>query len=232
MKNPWIITVIVAVVVGAAAGGGTYYAMKTERESVQNELVECQEAKVQAEAKVISWEQRFDRESNRWETMEASIKDQLPKALNELNDERQRIVEMVPEQVQDEVAKYLDEYFSTVMTGFEKLANDNKDIRLQLDTTHRVLESLGADTRSIQSSIDGALENERTKRELERDQREEIAAALGEIGAKIAEFDSTVVNCRNCPNRLRLNRKERETITAFHSGLTQSISDLQTATVR
>lgn len=232
MKNPWIITVIVAVVVGAAAGGGTYYAMKTERESVQTELVECQEAKVQAEAKVISWEQRFDRESNRWETMEASIKDQLPKALNELNEERERIVEMVPEQVQDEVSKYLDEYFSTVMTGFEKLATDNKDIRLQLETTHRVLESLGADTRSIQSSIDGALEDERTKRQLERDQREEIASTLGAIGAKIAEFDSTIVNCKNCPNRLRLNRRERETITAFHSELTQSISDLQTATVR
>jgi len=232
MKNPWIITVIVAVVVGAAAGGGTYYAMKTERESVQTELVECQEAKVQAEAKVISWEQRFDRESNRWETMEASIKDQLPKALNELNEERERIVEMVPEQVQGEVSKYLDEYFSTVMTGFEKLATDNKDIRLQLETTHRVLESLGADTRSIQSSIDGALEDERTKRQLERDQREEIAAALGSISAQIAEFDSTIINCKNCPDRLRLNRKQRETITGFHSELTQSISDLQTATVR
>ncbi len=232
MKNPWIITVIVAVVVGAAAGGGTYFAMKTDRKALQTELVECQESKVQAEAQVISWEQRFDRESNRWETMEASIKDQLPRALNELHEERGRIIEMVPEQVQQEVSAYLDEYFSTVMTGFERLATDNKDIKLQLDTTHRVLESLGTDTRTIQSTIDGALEDERSKRQLEREQREEIAAALGEIGAMVAEFDSTVINCKNCPNRLRLSRKERETITAFHTELTRSISDLQTATVR
>jgi hypothetical protein len=229
MKNPWIITILVAIVIGAAAGGGTYYAMKTEQAGLETELVECQQAKVQSEAQVISWEQRFDLESNRWATMEASITDQLPKALSELHEERENIIEMVPEQVRAEIGAYLDEYRSTVMTGFEALAGDSKEIKLQLDTTQRVLESLGSDTQAIQVSIDGALAEEREKRVDERQQREEIAAGIGQLGAVLAEFDSTHINCKKCPERLKLNRKEREAITAFHLQLSRSISDLQAA---
>lgn len=232
MKNPWIITVVVAVVVGGLSAGGTYYATKAQTEAAQAELVECQEAKVQAEAQVITWEQRFDRESTRWDTMEASIKDQLPKALTELHEERERIVEMVPDQVRNEVDGYLNEYFATVMSGFEALATDNQDIRLRLDATQRVLESLGQDTAAIQGSIDGALRKERTKRELERDQREEIAEKLGELVTVIAEFDTLRINCKKCPDKIKMGRKEREAVTGFHSDLTQRLSELQTETAR
>lgn len=200
---------------------------KQKFEDAQAELAACQEEKVQAEAQVIAWEQRFDRESSRWEGMEASISDALPKALSEFSDERDRILELVPEQVQTEVASYLDDYFATVMTGFERLVEDNQEIKLQLEATQATLDSLGADTMSISASINGALAEERAKREDERAKRENVGIELAAIVAQLVEFDKTRINCKDCPQRLKLNRKEREAITAFHTELTSSLAELQ-----
>ncbi|NIR32697.1 MAG: hypothetical protein GWN84_26030, partial [Gammaproteobacteria bacterium] len=82
---------------------GTGCVSKQTYESVQAELATCQEEKAQAEAQVITWEQRFDREAQRWESVGTSISEQVPRALSELHTERERIIKLVPEQVQGEV---------------------------------------------------------------------------------------------------------------------------------
>ena len=37
-----------------------------------------------------------------------------------------------------------------------------------------------------------------------------------------------MINCKDCPEKLVLNRKERETITAFHGRLLDALSALRT----
>jgi len=205
---------------------------KSDYEAVQAELGDCQENRVRAEAQVISWERRFDVESERWNQMEASISDTVPKALSEFHDEGQRIVEMVPQQVQGEVRKYLDDYFATVMTGFEHVMKDSQQIKLQLDATTKVLESLGkdtatirADTGSISTAIDSALAEEKEK-------REEVSTELAAVVAQIVEFDQTQINCKSCSDRLKLNRHERESITAFHAALLARLAEIQSSAER
>lgn len=206
---------------------GTGCVSKQQYANVQAELASCQEEKAQAEAQVITWEQRFDREAQRWETVGASVTDQVPKALGELNAERDRIVKLVPEQVKGEVEKYLDEYFATVMAGFDKMTDDNREIKMQLAATHKVLESLGADTRDVASKIDTTLADERGKRQQEQRRRESVASRISEVVTQLSEFDNTRINCRQCPDRLRLNRKERETIGAFHTEVMTTLSKIQ-----
>ncbi len=58
-------------------------------------------------------------------------------------------------------------------------------------------------------------------------QRAEIAAQVADIFEQLTEFDNTVINCVKCPERLRLNRRERETLTAFHQSLLAELSQLQ-----
>lgn len=196
---------------------------KKDLEASQAELATCEDEKLKLEATVISWEARFDRESTRWTEMETSISEALPRALTEFHQERERIVEMMPEQVQSEVSGYLDDYFATVMKGFEILSQDNSEIKLQLETTNKVLASVGADTRSINTAIDQALAEERTKRNQLDEQITTQSQHLSDLIDQVVEFDQTMINCKSCPERLRLNRRERETIIAFHQEL---ISDL------
>ncbi len=225
MKSNRIVPISLAVLMSAAC------VSKQQHTELQAELTQCQEDKAQADAKVITWEQRFDREATRWETVGASISEQLPAAIGELHSERERLIEKLPEQVQGEVERYLDEYFSTVMSGFDKLAYDNREIKLQLSATQKVLENVGADTKAISSSIDETLEDERAQRQEETARRqaeqEAVAARVGELVAMVTKFDGTKINCKSCPDRLRLNRKQRETISTFHSELTTQLSQLQ-----
>lgn len=202
---------------------------KKELEASQASLAECEDAKQRLEANVLSWEQRFDRESTRWEEMESSVREALPQALGEFHEERERIIAMVPEQVQTEVSGYLDDYFATVMKGFEILSQDNSEIKLQLQATNKALAAVGADTRSINTAIDEALAEERTKRNELDDQLAGQGEHVSELIDLVVEFDQTSINCKSCPERLRLNRRERETILAFHQELIADLAALRNA---
>ena len=203
-------------------------ASKKDLESAQAQLAACEEEKVQLEATVISWEERFDSASVRWADLENSVSDALPKALDELNTERERIIELVPKQVQGEVEAYLEDYFTTVMKGFSQLSEDNKDIKIQLDATYKALETVGADTRAISASIDQTVTEERAKREEEQVRRERVSTRLSELVDLIVEFDHSRINCKNCPDRIKLRDKSREVLLAFHAELMSDLADLQT----
>lgn len=202
-------------------------ASKKDLEAARAELGACEEDKVKLEASVISWEQRFDGASTRWSEIEASVADALPKALDEFHSERDRIIKLVPEQVQGEVTAYLDDYFTTVMKGFSQLADDNEEIKIQLRATHKALETVGADTRAIGASIDQTVSEERAKREAEQQRRERISTQLSELVDQVVEFDQSRVNCKDCPDRLRLRDRSREAILGFHAELMSDLSDLQ-----
>lgn len=199
------------------------------QKALEEQVAACEAEKVQLQAQIEDWEKRFDRESTRWTEMESTITEALPRTLGEFHEERERIVAMVPEQVQNEVEGYLNDYFATVMKGFEFLQKDNTDIKLQLEATNKVLSNLGADTRYIGNAVDEALVEERYRRDALRSRVDAVSENLNDIIELIVEFDQTQINCKSCPERLRLNRKERETIAAFHQELMADLANLKDA---
>jgi len=196
---------------------------KSTHRAVEERLAQCEQEKAGLQEQVTAWESRFDQQSQRWETMQSTVTEALPQALREMNAERDRIVKLVPLQVQQEVEQYLDRYFDTVMKGFQKLQQDNDTLRGELVATNQKLDSLGVDTsdiRSTASTID-------TKLEQEREKRRATAAHVADINQMLTNFDQSRVNCKDCPDRLKLNREERETITAFHQQLSNALASLQ-----
>ncbi len=212
------------VVLGAVALVGlTGCVSKKTFQASQQQVAQCQEEKKALEQQVKDWEGRFDQESRRWETMHATVTDSLPAALKEMEAERDRIVKLVPAQVQQEVQQYLDRYFDTVMKGFQRLQQDNESLRQELQATNARIASVGTDTteiRSVSTSIDTKLEEERAKRRA-------IAGRIAEIGQMVANFDQSRINNRESPTKLGLNREEREAITGFHQQLLTALSELQ-----
>lgn len=196
---------------------------KSEHEAVQGELTQCEEELAQAQAEIISWQNRFDRESQRWEQVGASVEEAVPRALTELQEERERILQAVPEQVQDEVSRYLDGYFNTVMRGFDALAEQNERTQIELETTNKVLSSLGADTKQIGQAIDTSLTESRAK-------RDRIASQLADMIDHIVEYDQTHLNCKRCPEKLKMRDRSREELLAFHAELMADLAELQTFT--
>lgn len=222
MKRISIVVVSMAVILTC-----TSCVSQGDFDNAQAELTSCQEEKAQAEAQVITWEQRFDRESDHWKALGATISEQVPQALSELNAERDRIVQLVPAQVQGEVESYLDEYFTTVMQGFDQLSKDNDEVKMQLEATQKVLMGLGKDTRSVVEKIDTTLTDERDKRGQEERKRHAVASRISQVVAMVSEFNNTQINCKQCPEKLKLNRKQREAVTAFHGELTTQLAQVQ-----
>lgn len=196
---------------------------QSKYEELEAELAACEQSKAEAEAEVISWEQRFDRESRRWEQVGESVQDALPRALSELDQERDRILELVPAQVQSEVSTYLDDYFNTVMAGFDRLQGQNEEMRIELKATQKALEALGADTRDIGQAINTSLESSRST-------RERIASDLVDMIDYIVAFDQTHLNCKRCDERLRMRDSSRQELLVFHAELVADLAELQTFT--
>lgn len=200
---------------------------KSDLEEAKLQVANCEDEKAQLQAEVAAWEERFDRESSRWTEMQASITETVPAALDEFHAERKRILEMVPEQVQADVETYLNDYFATVMQGFNMLSEDNADIKLQLQASSMALQALGADTRSINDKIDTTLAEERARQQMVQGRIDSMSSTLADTIYQVKEFDQSRINCKGCPDRLKLNRKEREAILGFHAELISALADLQ-----
>ena len=194
---------------------------KSDHEALQAQLDSCLQEKAEVEAEVISWEQRFDRESARWTQIGDSVAEAVPQALTEMHDERTRILKMVPEQVQNEVSDYLDEYFNTVMSGFDRMAQDNRDLRVEVLGMQKAMEVLGHDTKAIGRAIDESLTDEKGR-------RQKLAQDLADIIDLVVEYDQTRLNCKGCPDRLKMRDKSRSALLAFHQDLMSDLSRLQT----
>jgi hypothetical protein len=200
---------------------------KSTHQELAAELAECRDAEASLQAANVAWERRFDRESERWETLGQSVTDAVPQALVEFHEERDQILEMVPEQVQTEVRAYLEDYFGTVSQGFQVLKADNEDIKLELAATRKALEVVGADARSISTAVDRTLAEEREARQAARDRAAEVSGQLATLTALVVDFDRNRVDCKKCDDKIGLGRKEREAILAFHDELTREIAAIQ-----
>ena len=218
-----------AFVLATAALLATGCVSKSQFTEVESQLATCEQEKAKADAAVISWEQRFDRESKRWTEMEKSVTTALPRALSEFQEERQAIVKLVPEQVRGQLVRYLDDYSSTVTRGFERMKQDSDEIKLQLAATEKALQIVSKDTKSIDANtqsigkmIDQSLSGERNK-------RENIAQNLTDLMNRIVEFDQTKINCKGCPERLKMRDKTKDEMLAFHQELMQDLATIQNA---
>jgi len=60
-----------------------------------------------------------------------------------------------------------------------------------------------------------------------RTQREAAGGQLDEVISLVQEWDQTRVLCKNCEEKLRLNKKEIEAITALHAELVQRLAALK-----
>lgn len=201
-------------------------ASKQELDEAQAQVAACEDEKVQLNDEIIAWEARFDRESSRWDSLGSSVEEAVPNALSEFHREREQILALVPEQVQGQVEEYLEDYFTTVMSGFDAMTQETADIKLQLETTNRVIQQLGADTRAGDQAI-----TQRIDREL-ADERAKTAAVSQEMTAlidRIAQFDQDYINCKGCDTRLRLNKKQRAAILGLHADLTTALATLQSS---
>ncbi len=200
---------------------------KSDHEALQSQLEECRTDKQAAQVAFTACEKRFDREIARFDTLDSTLEEAVPDALATFRAERQEILEQVPVQVRDEVESYLDEFATAVGRSFQRLSEDNDKILAELGTAQLELTKLGVDTESlIVASRESTIQEVRVGQA----SRKDLDARSAEIVSKILKFDRERINCKDCDNRLRLNKKEIQAITEFHATLIEALQVFATPT--
>lgn len=211
--------------IAAVALGGCV--SKQAYEQVQAQLEECRTDKTAAQDASAACEQRFEREVGQWDDAEKALAEAVPQSLQQFQEERDKIIELVPEAARQEVRSYLDDFSKSVSRGFQSLQQsqdalrgDNARILAELDTSRQSLAAVGDRTQSIDSTLKQNLQSANVD-------RQRMRASAAAIVQMVQEFDQAYINEKGSDERLSLSRKERETITNFHARLMTSLTALQ-----
>lgn len=200
---------------------------KQSYELAQTQLEECRADKKAAQDAAAACEERFQREVAQWDDAEKALTEVVPQSLVQLQEERDKILELVPDAARQEVRAYFDDFSKSVSRGFqslqanqESLRADNARILAELDTARLSLAAVGDRTQSIDTTLKGNLQSA-------NQDRQRMRAAAASIAQMVQEFDQSYINEKGSGDRLSLSRKERETIINFHARVAAALAALQ-----
>lgn len=195
---------------------------KKQHDEVVAKLAACEAERTQAVTAVAACQENTAQEAQRWEELATSLQTQAPAVLGQIEAEKSAFLQQLPEAVRTQVDSYLAKFAGDVRKAFAVMREENQKLAAQV-------EQVGATAGRTEGKADAILGRmEQRERSLLAD-AERVQKGVVDVAAQITEFDRTVINCRDCPEKLSLSRKERETITAFHSRLVDSLNGLRTA---
>jgi chromosome segregation ATPase len=199
---------------------------RSEMDAVKAQLDTCERDKVAAQKSSSHCDARLGTESKRWDAIESQLTTSLPQTLKDFQDERTKIIQLVPEQVRKEVGSRLDRYFVNVSKQFDRMEGKMEGLREALDASRTQVAELAAATKKVGSKVDETHEAVVA----EHAKSGELRQGVGSVVTQIVEFDKTRINCEKCKDRIKLKGNGREQLLAFHADLIKRIQDLQGTT--
>ena len=206
---------------------------RARHQSLEAELAECRSDKLAAQEAAQFCNRRYAQEVERWDDIQQVVEEVLPETVRDFEAERDRIVEMMPEEIRREVDTYLSSFATAVARGFDRLTEQNREILGELKLYKSGLDEVGVRTRSIDETVtarlrESAAQLEETAAERRRAARR-VAAASAALIDEIQRFDRTHLTDKESAERLHLRRRQRETLTAFHDQLVRELIELRDA---
>src|SRR5690606_19689278 len=83
---------------------------KSAYEQRQGQLDECKTDKTAAQDAASECEERFEREVSRWDDTDKALTEAVPQAMQQLQEEKEKILELVPEAARQEVRAYFEDF--------------------------------------------------------------------------------------------------------------------------
>ncbi len=195
---------------------------KSRYQDLEARQQQCDQDKLAAQEAAQLCEDRYSREVERWDDIETVVEEALPQTIREFEDERDRIMQLIPSEVQQEVDSYLSGFARAVAKGFDTLNDQNRKILTELEVYRATLDEVGVRTRSIDDTITRKLQDA-------AEGRKQVAGVATGIIDEIQEFELAYISDKGSRERLKLNRNQRETIALFHDRLVRRLIELRDA---
>ncbi len=204
-----------SIAIVAAALLATGCVKKSDHQVVVTQLEECKQRADEYEG---LYQQAME---ERKQTLVEAM-DYLPTAAAELRQELdvklQEVTAGLDSRVREQVSAMLDRMTQQMAQGYRALSEQNTQLQTQLADARGVLDVVMQKTGTIERSV-----GEDRVAMLRR--RESVMTKIDGLSSKVSNWKYSRVDCQGCPERLRLNDRERDEISQLH---TEVIADLET----
>ena len=207
---------------------------KKEYESVQQQLADkqkqidaCTEEKAKAMDLASGMERRLKSDDERFRNIESTLTTTIPEMASEFEEDRKRILTMVPKEIRSQVGERLDTHFANVNAKMSSMQATMASMETELSGAREELTALRGQTQGVSEKVDAANatlggENADLKRKLDAQR-----AQASSLVKAVTDFDANYLNCADCEERLKMKEKSREALRTLHGNLVAGLSELQ-----
>jgi len=203
-----------------------YESVQLQLADKQKQIDECLADKKSAQDMASGLQRRLSSDDERFRNIETTLTTTIPEMATEFEEDRKRIMSIVPKEIRTQVGERLDTHFANVNTRMSKMQESLGSMEAQLVATREELTALRGQTQGVSEKVDAANatlggESADLKRKLDA----QHAQAAGLVKA-VTEFDATYLNFETCEERLKMKEKSREALRSLHGKLVADLSKL------
>lgn len=201
-------------VVSLIAGGCV---KKSEYEAIEAQLAECKE-------RADEYEGLYQGVMDERALALEEAAQYLPTAANELREELdvrlEEVTRNLDAQIRADVQETLDGLTAAMADGYQQLRGQNAQLQGQLTESRNLLEKLMDRAGDIERTVG-------TDRVALLGKRDRVLERIEALATTVNDWKYKHVDCRECPEKLRLNKRERDAIAQIQLQTVEALERLR-----
>lgn len=204
-----------------------FEAVQAQLAEKQKQVDECLADKKAAQDMAAGLTKKLSTDDERFARLETTMTTTIPEMAAEFQEDRKRIMTLVPKEIRSQVGEKLDAHFASVNTRMGKMQESLTSMDSELKAAREELTALRGQTQGVSEKVDQANatlggENADLKKKLDAQR-----ARANDLVKQVTDFDATYLNCADCEERLKMKEKSREALRSLHGALISGLSELQ-----
>lgn len=204
-----------------------YESLQLQLADKQKQVDECLSDKKSAQDLASSMQRRLSSDDERFRNIEATLTTTIPEMAAEFEEDRKRILTMVPKEIRSQVGERLDAHFANVNTRLSTMQSSVTAMESQLSAAREELTALRGQTQGVSEKVDAT---NATLTGENADLKKRLAAQSAQAATlvkAVTDFDATYLNCADCEERLKMKERSREALRSLHGDLVEGLAALQ-----
>ena len=186
---------------------------KADHEQVVAELEECK-------AESLRWESLYQESVEERRLALDRALEMLPAAHEELRTQMDvrlgEVTRSLDESLRAEVQESVYELAEAMASGYNMLQQENQQLQAQLTESRNLIEMVLEKAGTIEEKAGTIEERVGEEKDAFLAARQALLLEIGEVEAYLRDWQYMHVDCRECVERLRINKREREALAQLH----------------
>ena len=185
-----------------------------DHEQLAAELEECK-------AESLRWESLYQESVEERRLALDQALEMLPAAHEELRMQMDlklgEVTRSLDEGLRAQVQQSVYELAEAMATGYNNLHQENQLLQTQLAESRELIETVLEKTGTIEEAAGTIEESVGAEREAFVAARQALLLEIGEVEAFLRDWEYAHIECRDCDERLRINKREREALAQLRN---------------